>query len=220
MKTKILQDLKTKYNNLGFSTEVLDGVASQLATYVKDETEIEPAVLGAEPMLKSFQRYADARVTSFKKDADTTKAEKEALQARLDALDKKTVPPTEKPDSNEGLLELLRAEIAPLKESLTKFSEQRQQETMSKQFKELVGKDIPEPFYRTAIKGRVFKDENEMQEVIDGLKTDYAEYSQQLANEGFRQTRKPEEGFVKEDGSKIASLINKGTKQIVELKNK
>ena len=220
MKTKILQDLRTKYNNLCFSTEVLDGVASQLATYVKEETEIEPAVLGSEAMLKQFQRYADARVTSFKKDADTIKTEKEALQARLDALDKKTAPPTEKPDSNEGLLELLRAEIAPLKESLTKFSEQRQQETMSKQFKELVGKDIPEPFYRTAIKGRVFKDENEMQEVIDGLKTDYAEYSQQLANEGFRQTRKPEEGFVKEDGSKIASLINKGTKQIVELKNK
>lgn len=221
MKAKILMNLKNKYQNLGFSTEVLEGVASQLEPFVKEETEIEPAVNGAETMLKSFQRYTDSRVTSFKTEAETVKAEREALKLRLAEIDKKKPKePEEVSKETQKLLDMFRAEISPLKESLSKFSEEKKHEELSKQFKSIIGDEIPESFYRTAIKGRTFKDETEIQEVVDGLKADYAEYSQHLADKGFEQTRKPDVGVPKDNGSQIASLINKSTEKIVEQKNK
>lgn len=59
MKDKILQQLKTKYSNLGLSVKTLEGFAEQLATTVTEETQIEGAVHGAEFYLKIAQAEAD-----------------------------------------------------------------------------------------------------------------------------------------------------------------
>lgn len=50
MKEKILAVLKTKYSNLGFDARALDGVAASLAESVTDESQIETAVRGVEPL--------------------------------------------------------------------------------------------------------------------------------------------------------------------------
>ena len=59
MKTKILEALKNKYKNLGFSDKVFEGVANSIQTFVKEEAEIATYVDGAESMLKAFQSSAD-----------------------------------------------------------------------------------------------------------------------------------------------------------------
>lgn len=64
MKEKILLALKTKFANLGFTDKAFDGVATFLAATVKEDSEVETAVSGVEPMLKVFQGETDSRVNS------------------------------------------------------------------------------------------------------------------------------------------------------------
>lgn len=59
MKEKIIQALKTKYKNLGFSDKAFDGVATYLTTSVTEEAQIETAIGGVEGMLKTFQGELD-----------------------------------------------------------------------------------------------------------------------------------------------------------------
>jgi hypothetical protein len=66
MKEKILQVLKIKYYNLGFSSETLEGVAAQLAGFVKEEKDIETTVAGFEPMLKQFQSDTGLEIKTCK----------------------------------------------------------------------------------------------------------------------------------------------------------
>ena len=63
MKEKIIAALKTKFSNLGFGEKAFTGVAEFLATTVTDETHIETAITGVEPLLKAFQGDIDKRVS-------------------------------------------------------------------------------------------------------------------------------------------------------------
>jgi len=94
MKEKILAALKTKFKNLGFGDKAFDGVATFLAITVTEETAIETAIGGVEPLLKSFQGDADKRVTDA---IAKLKAEKD--QDKGADPEKKTEP--EKTDPNE-----------------------------------------------------------------------------------------------------------------------
>lgn len=84
MKEKILTTLKTKYSNLGFSSKVLDGIASSIEKSVTDESQIETAISGVEPFLKVFQSEADRARTEYnalKGQYDELKAKSEASSA-------------------------------------------------------------------------------------------------------------------------------------------
>ena len=81
MKEKIMTALKTKYSNLGFSAKALDGVASVLEKTVTDESQIETAVSGVEPLLKVFQAESDRARTEYN-----------ALKGELEALKEKAAP--------------------------------------------------------------------------------------------------------------------------------
>ncbi len=75
MKTKILSQLKTKYANLGFGEKAFDGVADYLSKTVTEESQIEAAIAGVEPLLKAFQG-----------DVDKVRTEKSELQKQYDEL--------------------------------------------------------------------------------------------------------------------------------------
>ena len=75
MKTKILSKLKTKYSNLGFGEKAFDGVADYLSKTVTEESQIEAAIAGVEPLLKAFQG-----------DVDKIRTEKSELQKQYDEL--------------------------------------------------------------------------------------------------------------------------------------
>lgn len=81
MKEKIMTALKTKYSNLGFSAKALDGVASVLEKTVTDESQIETAVSGVEPLLKVFQAESDRARTEYN-----------ALKGEFEALKEKATP--------------------------------------------------------------------------------------------------------------------------------
>ncbi len=94
MYQKILQKLKTKYANLGFSDKVLEGVATQLSNFVTEEDKIATAVEGAETMLKSFQSFADSRVNTYKTEADNLKTRLAELEKSKGGNPNPSTPPT------------------------------------------------------------------------------------------------------------------------------
>jgi uncharacterized protein YoxC len=110
MKDKILQQLKTKYKDLGLSVKTLEGFAEQLAITVTEESQIEGAVQGAEFYLKIAQAEADRVRQDAKKNtpAEPPKPEPqknevpewqkaiEALTNQVSALTQKTIVTTRK----------------------------------------------------------------------------------------------------------------------------
>ena len=89
-KEKILQLLKTKYNHLGLSSQVLEGVATNLSAYVTEESQVEPATAGAEAMLKLFQSYADNRVNTFRAESEKYKKEADDWKAKAEKSNEPT----------------------------------------------------------------------------------------------------------------------------------
>ncbi len=81
MKEKILTALKTKYSNLGFSSKVLDGIASSIEKSVTDESQIETAVGGIESILKVFQSDFDRAHTEY----GTLKGQYDELKKQAEA---------------------------------------------------------------------------------------------------------------------------------------
>ena len=98
MKEKILQALKTKYKNLGFSEKALDGVAAYLTTSVTEENQVETAIAGVENLLKMFQSEQDA-LRGGKTDAEKKLAE---LRKQIETLGGGKGPEPPKKDVNLG----------------------------------------------------------------------------------------------------------------------
>ncbi|GIM60083.1 hypothetical protein CAPN008_01330 [Capnocytophaga canis] len=128
-KEKIFETLKTKYKDIGVSKEVLEGVATNLSAFVKEETQIEPAVNGAETMLRTLQSYADNRVNTFKNESEKYKKEAEELKTRLAGL-KKTPEQEEKGGFSEQLFaEKLAEAMKPFQEKLQQLESKEKADT-------------------------------------------------------------------------------------------
>ncbi len=212
MKSKILLSLKNKYKNLGLSTETLEGVADQLAVFVKEEKDIETAVAGSEGMLKSFQRFVDSRVSTFKADADKGKTELKELKDKVAALEKgKGKDPEPKGDE---LVNKLIEKFNSLDEKIDSLSNARKHESLSQQFQKLIGDKIPKSYYSLALEGKKFESEDDVQSFVASVEAKYEEHLQELTNSGFSQTKKPEQGEDVKDEDEIASLIDKGTEEL------
>lgn len=109
MKAKVLASLKTKYSNLGLSEKTLDGYAEKLAENIKEESEIENVVSGAEWMLKLAQA-----------ETDKVRGEKSQLQKQLEELSKKAPSEEEEevnPDMPEWAKEMLKNQKASQEEN-------------------------------------------------------------------------------------------------------
>lgn len=85
----LLAALRTRYASLGLGDGVLDNVATQLAASVTEESQIETAVSGVEPMLRLLQSELDkgrnAAAGLKHRVAELEKAEAEARKALADA---------------------------------------------------------------------------------------------------------------------------------------
>jgi uncharacterized protein YukE len=126
MKTKILSELKTKYNNLGFGDKAFDGVADYLSKTVSEEAQVETATTGVESLLKAFQG-----------EIDRVRGEKSNLQKEYDEL-KRLKGGEQQPDQNpqdkdkedvNALIKAIadiKAEIRPLKDELTAYKSEAQ----------------------------------------------------------------------------------------------
>lgn len=208
MKQKILAALKNKYANLGFGQKALDGVADYLEKTVTEESQIETAISGVEPLLKVFQAEADRSRTEL----NALKVENEELKKKATQTDPKDdpkddpKPPFDAEAFKAEILKSLRDEQDAYTKHLQKV-EQRKAEITAKA-KEF---GIPE-----RIAARMTIDENaDLEEYFKGVK-------QEFSDAGFEFSELPDVGGggVKTDGESIANLINQGTKEIVEQSKK
>lgn len=204
MKGKILVALKTKYKTFGFGEKAFDGVADYLSKTVTEESQIETAISGVEGLLKAFQG-----------DIDTVRNEKSGLQKQLDELKTKIENPNPKPeekkddvpawaqaliDSNKSLL----TEVSTLKQEKLQATRQEQIMAKAKEY------GIPENYAKRC----AIKDDEDLDVYFKDLK-------QEFANDGFKGVTPPEsaETKIEKENESIASMINEGTKTIVESKN-
>lgn len=206
MKGKILVALKTKYKTFGFGDKAFDGVADYLSKTVTEESQIETAISGVEGLLKAFQG-----------DIDTVRNEKSGLQKQLDELKTKIENPNPNPkpeekkddvpawaqaliDSNNSLL----AEVSTLKQEKLQATRQEQIMAKAKEY------GIPKNYAKRC----AIKDDEDLDVYFKDLK-------QEFANDGFEGVTPPEsaETKIEKENESIASMINEGTKTIVESKN-
>jgi hypothetical protein len=187
MKAKILQALKTKFKDLGFGEKAFEGVADYLATTVTDEANIETAISGVEPMLKSFQGEVDQRVTSA-----VAKAKAEAKPAEGKPGEQKPAeskPGDDTPAWAKALIEQNKAmadRLAAIESGKIADSRKAQLEAKLKdanpKFRERVLKDFSR---------MTFKDEEEFGAYLTETEADAAEFLQQEANKGLGALGKP-----------------------------
>lgn len=217
MKTKILQQLKQRYSNLGVSDKAFDGVAEFLSKTITEEERIAESVAGAEAFLKAYQSDVDKERTS----AST-------LRKELEALKKETQPkPTDpKPNDNQGnepterekaLLERMDA----LQSQLGQLIGQRSHEGKLAQITALLGeKNIPESFYTMALSGRTFGEDTNVGELVANIEQGYTKFQDESANDRFKGGGKPEAGEQSGDDvmASIVKQVNEGTEAILNEK--
>ncbi len=200
MKTKILVALKTKYKTFGFSEKAFDGVADYLSKTVTEDTQVETAIGGVKELLKAFQG-----------DVDFVRNEKSDLQKQYDDLKKKTKPDGKEDDPTQA--EIIAKAVAdamkPFADKLTGFETQSATE---KRTAEIIAKakEYGIPDFLT----------NKLSISADAdLDAFFKDTKQGLVDQGFKDTLAPEDGAgTPKNGSDLASLIDTGTKQIVESK--
>jgi hypothetical protein len=205
MKQKILATLKNKYAHLGLSREALDGVASVLEKTINSEDEIETAVSGVEGMLKVFQSEADRERTNY----NALKAAKEEIEKKL----KEATPTPPKEDPKPFDVEAFRAEILETmrkeRETAT-LIEQKAAQRKTEVYAKAKEYGIPE----TLIGSLSIVEDANLDDYFKGIK-------QGLADAGFEYSEPPTAGGgVRSDAEGIATLIQRGTEDIVKLQNK
>lgn len=185
-KDAILKVLETKFKNLGFSKKVFDKVAAHVAESVKEESEIETAIAGVEPLLKAFQPELD----KIRTERDTYKEVAEKKQAETGGEpDKKTEP--EKTGDQPDISKLISEALQPFVEKITALEGKKVKETLnSKLLSALEGKKIPKTYYANAIAGREFKDEAEVETFVENLETGYTELRKEMGQEGLGEVGK------------------------------
>lgn len=217
MKTKILQQLKQRYSNLGVSEKAFDGVADFLSKTITEEERIAESVAGAESFLKAYQSDVDKERTS----ASTLRKELEAL--KKEAQPKPTDP---KPNDNQGnepterekkMMQQLEAQQKQIELILG----QRSHEGKLAQITALLGeKNIPESFYTMALSGRTFGEDTNVGELVANIEQGYTKFQDEIANNRFGGAGKPEAGEPSNDDvmASIVKQVNEGTEAILNEK--
>lgn len=207
MKKKLFKALKNKYKSLGFGDEAFNGVAAFLAVTITEESGIETAIGGVEPLLQSLQKDADRRVGSLQSQLDKLKEGKGAgADDDDDDEDGNEPAPAKKKAVNSGNPEI--AQLTNLVKNLTtavsglveKDKNQSLQQKWHAAAKEkgvknqkLIDKWMP-------------KDEADLDDALEDLVEFNTQYAKEEANE--QSTGRPSGGGGGKAGSK--ELTKKG----------
>lgn len=216
MQQKILEQLKTKYANLGFSEKTLTGVADFLAATVKEETQIEPAISGAEPLLKVFQGEIDGRVTTAVNKAKETfnKAGDHNQQNQQQNQTNQQTQNQQQQNTGSDMPEWAKKMLGELSELKT----ERVRETLQSKLKEKLKNEVPETFLR--LKQFDLKTEADIDTVAETAKNEYAAFKQEMVNSGLmvdtpRQPEQTDKASI-EFAKQAAERRNRGTSPGVE----
>ncbi|MEG1464769.1 MAG: hypothetical protein RSC11_07720 [Mucinivorans sp.] len=209
--TKVFARLKPKAASLGFNDKELEGVAAQIANNLTSDdatdTDIDAAIAAALPYLSVAQAAANRTIEAARKKTTPNPKSDESHEDPAD----KTPPQNTEPEWFKSYREKQEGRITQLEQS--KLSEQFDA-ALNTRFA-----SIDKEFYQTALEGRHFQTQDEVDAFAQKVETNWQAYSQKLANEGLSRMSKPQSGEKpKEDTEAVADLISAGTKQIVEQK--
>lgn len=209
MKEKLIAALKTKYKNLGFGDKAFDGVAEYLSKTVTEENQIETAIAGVEPILKSVQG-----------DIDKVRTEKTELQKKIDELEKrvpKQDPPKNDPpagDPNEptwfkAYREKQEAEATALKMKIEGFEKKETQSGyLSKLKASLKEKGVPEVYWTK--RNLSIESDEQLTTIATEIETDYTGFRQEMVNAGVMiDIPKSTDGASKEGATLGKSIAEK-----------
>lgn len=205
MKEKILAALKTKFANLGFGDKAFTGVAEFLSTTVTEETQIETAIAGVEPLLKAFQGDTDSRVTSAlaKQKAELEKKPDAAAEAAAKAAAEAAAKTGDIPQWAKDMQAKLEA-----------YEKKESQANLSKQLRDkLKEKGVTESFLkRTAL---TVENESEIDKLAGEIEADFIATKQELINQGL-VTESPKRASEAEEKAEIDSYLKE---KFPEVKN-
>ena len=222
MKTKILQRLKQDYSNLGVSEKAFDGVADFLSKTIAEEERIPEVVANAGAFLKVYQSDVDKERTS----AASARKELEAFKKEQEPKPTDPKPTDPKPKDNQGgeaterekeVMQLLEEQQKQIKILLG----QRSHEGKVAQIKSILGeKKIPESFYSIALSGRTFGEDTNVDELVTAIEQGYTKFQDEIANNRFNGSGKPEEGGQSNDDpmASLVKQVNEGTEAILNEK--
>lgn len=191
MKEKILQALKTKYSNLGFSEKAFGGVAEYLATTITEEDKIETGISGVENLLKAFQSDADKIRTenaNLKKQLDKSKTPPKE-EDKDDPKEKDKTENKEVPEWAKGLLESnkqLAEKLAAIESGKAADNRRAQLESQIEKASEGFKKNVLKNFSRMQ-----FKDDDDFNSYMEEVKADSEADVKEQETESFSYFPKP-----------------------------
>jgi len=204
---KILQELKTKYKNLGLSETILKAKAKQIEKAVKKEEEIADAVAGVEEDLAIFQSFADQNRTLAKKIEDLEKA-KGTDPKPADPADPKPADPAptpnphptptgEVPDWARAIIESNKT----LTENLAKIHEKEAQQTNAQKLQAKLDElKVSKTIQALIPAGLTFENDEAIEAYAADMKTKSDAIAQEFGNSALAATAKPLFGEAKKEG--------------------
>jgi hypothetical protein len=213
LKAAILVNGKTSVSDKTLNT-YLDSISAQIT----DESQIAEAIKPHVSILKEIQANINAVAAES---VNVTKTEYEKRIKELGNPNPTADPtPSDPNDITAKIKAAVSEALTPLQEKLVAIETEKTQKTFSQKLGEqLKTAGVPEWYSKNAVSGREFKAEDELTRFAETLKTEWEAAKQHLADAGFQETKPPTAGAGSSDeSSAIVSLIERGTKEIVEQK--
>lgn len=171
MKDKILAALKTKFQNLGFGDKAFGGVADYLAATVTEESQIETAISGVEPLLKSFQGDIDKRVN-------------DAVAKTKTELEKKTEDPKGNPNPKDGKENEIPQWAKDMQAKLEAYEKKESQSALTSKLRDILKQKGVTESYLKRINLSV-NSENEIDQLATEVEADFLATKQDMINQGL-----------------------------------
>lgn len=215
MKDKILELLRAKF--VGTPAKVLDRVADHLSQTVTEESQLETAIDGVQPLVTGFaeilQSETDRRVTDATATAVANWRKKHGLDETGKPINQEPNPPAppsgdskggdEMPAWAKGLLETV-TNLTGTVEGVTKQNALAQKQAAVKA--KLKSKGVPEKFM-DMFAGRVNLESETMDEEIEKVYTEYNGLRQSLINEEVSKGNyTPSFGSMEDTDSSVKAL--------------
>lgn len=191
MEKEILDALKIKLKNLGFGEKAFEGVAKYLATTVTEQGQIETAITGVEPLLKSFQGDVDKRVNDAVAKAKADAGKSDPTKKKEGEDDEPKDDPT-MPAWAKQLIEQNKVYA----DKLTALESGKTLETRKSQLEAKL-KDAPEKVktsYMKQFERMSFKDDEDFTGYLADVETQATELAQEISNSGLKGFGKPKQG--------------------------
>lgn len=198
---KILQELKTKYKNLGLSETILKAKAKQIEKAVKTEEEIADAIAGVEEDLAIFQSFADQNRTLAKKIEELEKGK--GADPKPEPADPKPEDPKPAPTGDEipewakGFTESIKT----LTDSLSAYKEKETQQTNAQKLQSKLDElKVSKSIQALIPAGLTFENDEAIEAYANEMKTKSDAIAQEFSNSALAATAKPLFGEAKKEG--------------------